>query len=327
MDHLEYYTTIYNGNLSRKMATKEPYYTHLLKSTSFLPFECDYKERIYCLLNNITIRPKCKCGEFVKFPAHLAKTDRCYREFCSTKCSNNDKNVKIKKENTCKTNYGVINPSQSKEIHQLKINTITKNHGGFGMQSPTISKIIKETNILKYGTPFSSKNNIIKNKIKNSHLKRSKHQNKISNDKRKTTMIIKYGIDHNPINHFSKIATKYIENFIKNNNLDPKLCMYGEKEYFVKVSNKIFFFDLVVFKTHSGRKNKDINDIYIILEYDGKFWHPTIDQSITYRNTPMVLQGMTYREKFLHDMKKQLIATQIIKKNNGKYERIKKSKQ
>jgi len=317
----EYYSSIYNGNISKNKVLKEPYYTNLLNITNFLDITATNMERIYCLLNDITSVPVCErtgCCNKVKFPHHLIKADRHYRRFCSTECSNNDSNVQIEKSKTCMRNYGVDNPSKSKTVHDLKIKTITKNYGGFGMASSTLSKIIRETNILKYGKTNPSECLKIKNKIKYTHLNRSVSQKNISSEKRKATMFIKYGLDHNPINGYSKIATKFIDNYIIKNNLDKNLCLYGENEFYIRFENKIYFYDLVKFKTVDGLKSKNCEDIELILEYDGKFWHPTIDQSITYREVPMIKQGMSYREKYLYDLKKIKISKKLMDKNNGK---------
>lgn len=325
MTTYEFYKKEYETKLTKRIYT-QPYYTELLELTNFLPADSHYTERIYCLLNNIKERPKCEhCGENVKFPHHFRKIERFYRRFCSTTCSNNNENVQKEKSKTCIKNYGVDNPSKSVSVHQKKVDTIMDNHGGFAMQSPTLSKIIKETNTIRYGHATPSKCQKIRNKIKHSHSKRSKDDKKISSSKRKSTMLIKYGIDHNPINHYSKIAVKYIDHFIKSNNIDPKLCLFGDSEFFIRSSNKIYFYDLVVFKSAYGLHNKLYDDISIILEYDGKFWHPSIDQSITYRDTPMVLQGMTYREKFLYDKRKELVAKKILNANGGTFMRYKEN--
>lgn len=318
----EYYSSIYKAKISKLKVQKEPYYRDLLNVTNFLSPDSTAMERIYCLINNVTSIPICEregCGKYVKFPHHLSKNDRYYRRFCSTKCSNNDTNVQMEKSKTCMSNYGVDNPSKNDHIHQKKVKTANKNYGGFAMASTTLSKIIRETNILKYGNAIPSKSLIIKNKIKQSHINRSKNEKRISSEKRKQTMILKYGIDHSPINFYSKIASKYIEHFISENNLNKNLCLYGQDEFFIRKNNKIYFFDLVKFKTLEGLKSKNYNDIELILEYDGKFWHPTINECITYRNTPMIKQGMTYREKFLYDLKKKKVAKDLISKNNGTF--------
>lgn len=317
----EYYSSIYNGNISKNRVLKDPYYTDLLNITNFLDIDVTNMERIYCLINDIISVPVCErtgCCNKVNFPHHLIKKDRHYRRFCSTECSNNDSNVQSEKSKTCMRNYGVDNPSKSKTVHELKIKTVTKNYGGFGMASPTLSNIIRETNILKYGKTNPSECLKIKNKIKYTHSKRSAKQINISSEKRKETMLIKYGLDHNPINSYSKIATKFIDNYIIKNNLDKNLCLYGENEFYIRFENKIYFYDLVKFKTVDGLKSKNCEDIELILEYDGKFWHPNIDQSITYREFPMIKQGMSYREKYLYDLKKIKISKKLMDENNGK---------
>ena len=56
-----------------------------------------FKESIYRLLNNIDIRPICKtCGKNVEFCR-----GGYFRNFCSIKCSRNNKECENKRKETC----------------------------------------------------------------------------------------------------------------------------------------------------------------------------------------------------------------------------------
>lgn len=323
----EYYSSIYSGKISKLRVQKEPYHKDLLNFTKFLPTESTPMERIYCLINNITSVPVCEregCDECVKFPHHLSKTDRYYRRFCSTKCSNNDNNVQIEKSKTCMLNYGVDNPSKNDHIHQKKVKTITENYGGFLMQSPTLKKQILETNLERYGNQHPIKTPEIQRKSKQSIYKKygkigRSHPDIIS--KIRKTKLERYGLSFTPIpkSYFSKIATKYIENYIKINNINKNLCKYADSEIYIRNGSGISYYDLVVFRSKRGFDENDYSDICLILEYDGRCWHPNINESITYRDKMMPFNSSTFREKYLRDLRKIKLAKDLMVKNNGKF--------
>jgi hypothetical protein len=299
MTTYDFYKKEYERKLTKQIYT-QPYYDDLLVITNFLPENSHYAERIYCLLNDMKERPVCEhCGGFVRFPHHLRKEEREYRRFCSTTCSNNNVNVQKEKSKTCMANYGVDNPSKSEEVHNKKVKTIMKNYGGFLMASP----IIREQISKKYG----------------------KNHSKISYQKGCKTKIERYGSLRLSKGSYSKIATKYIEKFIKNNKIDHKLCLYGSDEMKIDNNYDTYFFDLIVFKTIKGFDDRDINKISHILEYDGDMWHPTIDQSITYRDQPMPISKKKYREKYLKDLKKRIFAMKLMSENNGLFHHIKQT--
>lgn len=310
MTTYDFYYKEYERKLTKQIYT-QPYYDDLLKITNFLSENSHYAERIYCLLNDIKERPLCEhCGGMVKFPHHLRKEERGYRRFCSTKCSNNNENVQKEKSKTCVANYGVDNPSKSKIIHNRKVKTIMENYGGFMCGSPIIKEKIYKTNLEKYGFIHPSKNKKVKRKIKKSHIERYK------NDYYKL-----FSCNH------SKSATKYIKKFIKDNSIDENLCLYGNDELKIKkdVYNE-YFFDLVVFKSLDGLMLKNIEDISIILEYDGCHWHPNIDQAITFSDVKIPRMNKTYREKYRKDLLKKKFARDLVMKSNGKFILIREEK-
>jgi hypothetical protein len=72
------------------------------------------------------VKGKCKtCGEYTKF---ISLKDG-YQHHCNSICSNNDLDVKIKKENTSTINYGCKNPMQNKDVVKKVEETCLKNHG------------------------------------------------------------------------------------------------------------------------------------------------------------------------------------------------------
>jgi len=299
MTTFEYYNDIYKENLSVKKITIEPFFSDLMHATLFLPQDATYTERIYCLLNNITTRPRCtnkECSNIVKFPSNARKADRFYRTFCSTKCSNNSVTVQQLKAATCFKNFGVYNPSCNVTIKDAKALTSKNNYGGVGFASPSINLKIRNTMYNKYGNEDISKTYYWKQQTEGKLLINSR---------------------------YSREATSYIESYLTVNNIDKKLCRYKESEIFLKDSKgKIFFYDLVVFDNIKAAKDIDITKINLILEYDGLFWHPTIHESISFRNITMPVVGKTYREKYLYDLHKERLAKTVLASRNGKFIRV-----
>jgi hypothetical protein len=299
MTSFEYYDKIYKANISKKKVEIEPHFNMLMVATSFLPSTATYTERIYCFLNNITTPVYCKnpqCSNKVIFPSNARKIDRIYRTFCSTKCSNNSPEVQKLKTETCFINYGVGNPSCNNDIKLKKEITATKNYGGVGFGSTTTSLKIRKTLLAKYGNECISSTRYWKDRTRDKLL----------------------------INcRYSREAISYIESFLIKNNIDREFCRYKDAELFLKGSkDDIFFYDLAVFNNPEAAKKSDLSQLVLILEYDGFFWHPTIDQAITFRNSIMPIVGKSYREKYHYDLRKEQIARNVLKTQNGKFIRI-----
>lgn len=131
-------------------------------------------------------------------------------------------------------------------------------------------------------------------------------------------------------NSVSKEATKYIEKFIIDNNIDKDLCLYGINELSIMHDNlltisKTAKYDLVVFKDSSSLANKDLNGIELVLEYDGPCWHATKTdiKRHPYKIMPAI-GNMTYIEKFRQDEAKRNVilehtsAERFIRVRGGK---------
>ena len=106
-------------------------------------------EKVYLLENE---RGSCKmCAGKVKF----LSISRGYREYCSKKCSNNDKNlIKKKLKNYKKNNlekYGVDNPSKLDSVKEKLSKSKSK------LDYKKINKKFKESFIEKYGVDNPSK--------------------------------------------------------------------------------------------------------------------------------------------------------------------------
>ena len=92
-------------------------YDTIIDNTNFLPIDVTFIERIYCILNDITEQPKCKCCDnLVSFRGTIKNG---YNIYCSSKCSSKDidiiQNNVIKNKQTCLIKYGVDNGSKTIE--------------------------------------------------------------------------------------------------------------------------------------------------------------------------------------------------------------------
>lgn len=92
-----------------------------------------YKEVVFRIKNNITVRPVCKsCGKPVIFEGYK---NLPYRHFCSTKCSSNNKDVIAKQQstllNTLHNKYGdnISNVMQLQFVKDKEKNTFIQKYG------------------------------------------------------------------------------------------------------------------------------------------------------------------------------------------------------
>ena len=141
-------------------------YFNIVSSTSFLnEYSPKFTERLYCILYNISSRPKCYCGNINKFIA----ITKGYNLYCSKKCKGNSianqKNIK----QTCLKKYGVENPFQSEKIKEKSRRTKKEKYG-----DPNFSNKIKykKTCVKKYGVDNVSKLNKIRKKAVETTIKR-----------------------------------------------------------------------------------------------------------------------------------------------------------
>ena len=149
-----------------------------------------YQETVYRIKNGIDIRPVCEqCGNPVMF--YQGKFTR----FCSVSCSRNNKQTQEKYKQTSFKNYGVENPSQSKDIRDK----------------------IKENNIKKYGVENTTQLDSVKEKMKSTNLEKYGVENPGANkdiiEKRNKTILERYGVNN-------VFASAEIQDKIKQHNLE-----------------------------------------------------------------------------------------------------------
>jgi AraC-like DNA-binding protein len=148
-------------------------YNEILLYTSFLPQSCKIKERIYCVLNNISIIPLCKhCKiENVSFLGPATG----YREYCSVKCSSNSQEKKDQIISTNIVRYGTKTPAESSVIRQKTVDTLTNRYGDgitSTQQVPDIKQKSIQSNIERFGSPCYTSSEIGKAKITKTNLER-----------------------------------------------------------------------------------------------------------------------------------------------------------
>jgi len=108
----------------------------IYKLTSpYLTLTNNLREHYDWVLNNRTNFPKCKCCN-----SNVSWNPSCkkYRQYCSTKCMSNDKDIINKKKQTCIKHYGGIAPAANINIQQKMKATLEKNYGKEKLKNPII---------------------------------------------------------------------------------------------------------------------------------------------------------------------------------------------
>ena len=136
-------------------------YDEILKQTSFLGDTSTFSERIYCIMNGITQVPHCQvcAGNIVKFKSY----SEGYYQYCSQYCATQspERNSKI---------------SLNRDTHSI-VNSM------------------KETNLVKYGVPFTTMLPEFALKSKATKLSRYGDENYCNVEKSKNTNLQKYGYE------------------------------------------------------------------------------------------------------------------------------------
>jgi len=114
--------------------------------------DCTFSEELYHYFNNIVNPTVCKkC--LLKKPKFQGLS-RGYLEYCSSSCSNNSEEVKKTKEEVSIKKYGVSNPAKSKHIIEKIQKTFNETYGGNPFTLNEFKSRIRETNTIKYGSPY-----------------------------------------------------------------------------------------------------------------------------------------------------------------------------
>ena len=172
-------------------------------------------ERLYMYMHNMNDRPKCYCGNELRFMGYKVG----YRNYCSDVCANKDPIKQNKANESNMKKYGVKRSTQLDSIKEKVKQTQIERYGGMGLASSKLKKKIIATNLERYGVECASKSDEIKEKVKRtqieryggmglaSHiLKEKAHQTNLEryghnvpskNDEIKNNIIIKYQNQYN----------------------------------------------------------------------------------------------------------------------------------
>jgi len=122
----------------------------LYKNTAFLNI-AQIPERIYCILNNITLKPLChNCN--IKPVRFHHNPEWGYGKYCSVKCCNSHPNKIENTKQNLLNKYGVISTAQLEHVKNKSKQTCLKNYGVENpMFDPELTAKCMETRIKKFG--------------------------------------------------------------------------------------------------------------------------------------------------------------------------------
>lgn len=168
-----------------------------------------FNESLYRIINNIEIRPKCRCGNELKF----SNIRLGYYKHCSQTCAQSDENVYSKAIFKKIQRYGSANNYDK----------------------------IKETNLKKYGVEYQLQRKEIQNKIKKTCLDKYNNENYINIDKSKETCLKRYGTEYylNSDDCKEKTIKKFgVDNYRKTDECKKLVSkIIREKQYIIR--NKV----------------------------------------------------------------------------------------
>lgn len=258
-------------NISRFI--KDDLKTTIISNTNFLLETASIPERIFCLYNDIMKLSRCDCGNLLEFQTFALG----YKSYCCHECYANS--LKDKPHWTTKRN------ADFKKAVFSKMSQTRRDRGGYKVSTQSKEKMSRSA-------------------------KQSMH-------KKRETWKKKYGVENPGVlgGNSSKSARDYIEKFIIENNINKELCMFGDgknKELWqnikVPFSDKLRFalYDLVVFNDIQSKNAKNINNITLILEYNGP-WHYRISDILNEHEkaTPYRSNTMTKIESIQLDEAKR----------------------
>lgn len=273
------------------LLNKNPQTLHsLLEHTDWIidQTEQSYRERLYCVVNDIKQQPLCKYCNVnpVSFITEGKKRNQYY-DFCSMKCVHNAKQTKAKKQQTWEQNLGVDNPSKNKEISQRKQQTCLRNNGtNWPMQSQTVKDKSKQTIVVNYGVE-----NVMKNQdVVNLNIEQ-KHQShwfkqvtntihyRLLNDSR-WLMYQHHDLKKNTttIARELGVSPSYVQQSLHKHQIGVKnhFTSDGQQQIidwlYSKLNTTIIINDR---QTLLDRKELDIHipDYNFAIEYNGLYWH------------------------------------------------------
>lgn len=235
-----------------------------------LNYDMPITQSYYNILHNISKPPVClNCGCQVKF----ISIKRGYMKFCSNKCISSSDYIKEKKKKTYLSHYGVENPYQSEKIKEKIKETHLSNYGvKYPQQLKEIKEKIKNTCLKRYGVIAPMQINEVKNKsiytcIKKYGVEHISQSEKIK-EKIKETNIKKYGVEYyTQTKEFRKII-KNNHDKIQAKRKSTCILKYGVDNPLKNniVRNKIYN-TMKINKTFNSSTTEKISYLYLSLSY------------------------------------------------------------
>ena len=221
---------------------------YIINKTIFLnDYNPKFSERIYCLKNNITERPKCKfCNsDNVIF----ITSTKGYNSYCKNRHC-----IELHRKELYLEKYGVDDYSKTEEYKERYKKTMIEKYGvDHPMKSKQIKESLKKTCLEKYGVDNPNKNKDVRNKIKQTCLEKYGNEFYQSTDeyknKIKQTCLEKYGVDS--IWKLDSTKEKTKQTLLKKYGVDSTIKIKGNRE-----------------KLKKGKYCKDIKKLTTICEND-----------------------------------------------------------
>ena len=189
------FSKLRGSNASEKGISKNypEFYQYIMDN---FPVDLTFSEKIYWYKHNIISYPICKnCGSRVKY----AGPTRGYYQYCSLKCSNNDNEVKKKKENSILDKFESIAASYDSRMQKTKQTLIDK-YGSVKASYDSRMQKTKQTCLDRYGVEYSFQSERIREKAKQTNLEKYGVENPTQSDyikeKTKQTCLDRYGVEY-----------------------------------------------------------------------------------------------------------------------------------
>jgi hypothetical protein len=267
------------GKVNTQLQRRSCFKPHVDYIKSVCPFEGHIIEQVFYLYYEFTERPKCHvCTN----PSSFLGFTKGYTKYCSPECY---------RSNLHNYTYGVMTKdSEKRKVMNAKGVSARQKNGSYN---------------------FSDE-----------HKESLSRSAKESMHKKRSTCRKKYGVENPGVmgGHSSKAAKNYIRDFISQRNIDLDCCFFhddelGKREFFQMVSipgthkKKYFQYDLVVFRSAECAKRGNVNDVILVLEYNGP-WHYTLRETLIDPHSPSTPYRATTNDStkmlsFIHDKMKR----------------------
>ena len=152
----------------------------------------NFQERLYWEEHGLTQHPTCPCGNPVKFESFT----KGYRQYCSPRCSNSNKDKISRTKQTCRDRYGADSPAGSQVVKDKIFKTCMDRYGvGCAFQDDKVRQKAKETQQKLYGGQGNA-SDILKAKRRKTMMERYGAEEYNNREKAKETWKELYGVDH-----------------------------------------------------------------------------------------------------------------------------------